>query len=78
MDILLPIIIIFSIMIVIMYIKTPCEYSYRSKTGKNYRTRDGKTAELLDVLRLISNDLAKRIDQEDSEILLSRVSTSNC
>ena len=77
MDILLPIIIILSIVLFFMYYKPPCEYSYKSKSGKRYNCRDEKTAEVLDVLRLISNDLTKRIDSEDSDILISNLQNTS-
>tara|TARA_B100001996_G_scaffold185754_1_gene142062 strand:- start:417 stop:914 length:498 start_codon:yes stop_codon:yes gene_type:complete len=77
MDILLPIILILSIFLLFMFYNNPCEHSYKSKSGKRYKCRDIKTAEVLDVLRIISNDLAKRIDEDDSEILLSNLQNTS-
>tara|TARA_B100000035_G_C21013494_1_gene560725 strand:- start:856 stop:1308 length:453 start_codon:yes stop_codon:yes gene_type:complete len=47
----------------------PCSVSYRVKSGKMYRSRDKKTAEIIDILRNISIHLSYNINEEDGELL---------
>ena len=63
------IIIIIIIIFLLFIILNPCSQSYRTKSGRMYKSRDLKTAEILDVIRDISIDLSYTIDKADGILL---------
>ena len=67
------IIIIIIIIFLLFIILTPCSHSYRAKSGRMYRSRDLKTAEIIDVLRDISIDLSYGINKADGILLRKKL-----
>jgi hypothetical protein len=64
------ILIILLILGILYYLFRPCRYSFTSKTGKLFRARNSKVADLIEVLIYISHDIAKKINEEDRKKLL--------
>ena len=67
------IIIIIIIIFLLFIILNPCSQSYRTKSGRMYKSRDLKTAEILDVIRDISIDLSYTIDKADGILLRKKL-----
>ena len=70
-------IILFILAIFYMYITSPCSRSHRTKSGRMYKSRDQKTAELLDTLRDISIDLTTSIRPDDSYLLAKNLQNTS-
>lgn len=70
-------IIIITLIFLILIILNPCSVSYRVKSGKMYRARDKKTAEIIDVLRDISIHLSYKINKEDGELLREKLQNTS-
>jgi hypothetical protein len=51
----------------------PCTVSHRVKSGRMYKARDLKTAEIIDTLRDISIHLSYSIDKQDGEYLRQKL-----
>lgn len=63
------IIIILLILGLLYYLFRPCRYSFTSKTGKLFRARNSKVADLIEALIYISHDLAEKLDETDKKKL---------
>tara|TARA_B100000085_G_C18540875_1_gene511863 strand:- start:1510 stop:1998 length:489 start_codon:yes stop_codon:yes gene_type:complete len=70
-------IIIITLLFLIFLIFRPCAASYRTRSGRRYRARDRKTAEIIDVLRDISIHLTYNINPEDGELLRERLQNTS-
>ena len=70
-------VILIILVIVLVYIFDPCAGSHRTKSGRMYRARNLKTAEMIDVLRDISVHLTYKINPEDGEILRERLQNTS-
>jgi len=55
---------------ILYYLFRPCRYSFTSKTGKLFRARNSKVADLIEVLIYISHDIVKKINEQDGKKLL--------
>ncbi len=69
MSIIIIIIIIFLLFLIIR----PCKVSYRTKSGKMYKSRNRKTAEMVEVLRDISIHLSYNINDKDGKIMREKL-----
>lgn len=70
-------IIIFTILFLIFLIFRPCSASYKTRSGRMYKARDLKTAEMIDILRDISIHLTYNINSEDGELLRERLQNTS-
>lgn len=70
-------IVIIIIIFLFFIIFKPCSVSYRTKSGRMYRARDEKSAEIIDVLRNISIHLTYNIDPQDGELLRERLQNTS-
>lgn len=55
----------------------PCSVSYRTKSGRMYRARNLKTAEMIDILRDISIHLSYNINPDDGELLREKLQNTS-
>lgn len=67
--------IIFCVMLFINY--NQCSMSFKTKSGKTYIARDAKTAEILDVLRVISVDLSYEIEANRGNLLRKKLQNTS-
>jgi len=74
-----PVIIIITIIIIFLLFSIfgSCRSSYRTRSGRMYRARDAKTAEIIDVLRNISIHLSYYINEEDRNKLRKRLQNTS-
>lgn len=71
------VVIIITLIFLFFLIFRPCSVSYRTKSGRMYRARDAKTAEIIDVLRDISIHLTYNINESDGELLRNRLQNTS-
>lgn len=69
--------IIFIIIFLLLFLFNPCSNSYRTKSGRMYKARDLKTAEMLDTLRDISIHLTYKLNKEDGDLLRLRLQNTS-
>ncbi len=55
----------------------PCHSSYRTRSGRMYRARNAKTAEIIDILRNICVHLSFSINQNDRNKLRKRLQNTS-
>lgn len=74
-----PITIIITFIIIFLLFATMfyCNKSYRTSSGRMYRARDLRTAEIIDNLRDISIHLSYSINTEDGDILKERLQNTS-
>ena len=70
-------IIITILLFLFFFIFRPCSVSYRTKSGRMYRARNLKTAEMIDILRYISIDLSYNINPDDGELLREKLQNTS-
>jgi len=71
-------ILIILIILVLLYIVfEPCKYSFTSKSGRLFKARSTKVANLIEVVIYISNDLAKKINENDGKRLRSKLQNTS-
>ncbi len=70
-------IIIIILLFLFFFIFRPCSVSYRTKSGRMYRARNLKTAEMIDILRYISIDLSYNINPDDGELLREKLQNTS-
>jgi hypothetical protein len=70
-------IIIIILLFLFFFIFRPCSVSYRTKSGRMYRARNLKTAEMIDILRDISIDLSYNINPDDGELLREKLQNTS-
>lgn len=70
-------IIIIILLFLFFFIFRPCSVSYRTKSGRMYRARNLKTAEMIDVLRDISIHLSYNINPDDGELLREKLQNTS-
>ncbi len=71
------VIIIIILIFLIFVIFSPCSVSYKTKSGRMYRARDLKTAEMIDILRDISIHLTYRLNERDGNLLRTRLQNTS-
>ena len=70
-------IIIIILLFLFFFIFRPCSVSYRTKSGRMYRARNLKTAEMIDILRDISIHLSYNINPDDGELLREKLQNTS-
>lgn len=70
-------IIIIILLFLFFLIFRPCSVSYRTKSGRMYRARNLKTAEMIDILRDISIHLSYNINPDDGELLREKLQNTS-
>ena len=70
-------IIIIILLFLFFFIFRPCSVSYRTKSGRMYRARNLKTAEVIDILRDISIHLSYNINPDDGELLREKLQNTS-
>jgi|688.fasta_scaffold00200_11 hypothetical protein len=71
-------ILIILIILVLLYIVfEPCKYSFTSKSGRLFKARSTKVANLIEVVIYISHDLAKKINENDGKRLHSKLQNTS-
>jgi len=71
------IVIIITLIFLLFILFRPCSRSYRTKSGRMYRARDLKTAEMIDTLRDISIHLTHRLNKQDGSLLRTRLQNTS-
>ena len=71
------IVIIITLIFLLFILFRPCSGSYRTKSGRMYRARDLKTAEMIDTLRDISIHLTYRLNKQDGSLLRTRLQNTS-
>ena len=69
--------IIFTLIFLFFILFRTCSVSYRTKSGRMYRARDLKTAEMIDTLRDISIHLTYRLNKHDGSLLRTRLQNTS-
>ena len=67
------IIIIIIILIFLFVLVRSCRVSHRTSSGKMYKSRDPKTAEIIKILRDISIDLSHNINYKDGKFMRKKL-----
>lgn len=70
-------IIIIILLFLFFFIFRPCSVSYRTKSGRMYRARNLKTAEMIDILRAISIHLSYNINPDDGKLLREKLQNTS-
>lgn len=71
------VVIIITLIFLFFLLFRPCSVSYRTKSGRMYRARDLKTAELIDILRDISIHLSYKLNDHDGNLLRTRLQNTS-
>ena len=71
------VVIIITLIFLLFILFRPCSGSYRTKSGRMYRARDLKTAEIIDTLRDISIHLSYRLNKQDGSLLRTRLQNTS-
>jgi len=71
------ILIILIILALLYFVFKPCRYSFTSKSGRLFKARSTKVADLIEVIIYISHDLAKKINETDGKRLKSKLQNTS-
>lgn len=71
------ILMILMILALLYFVFRPCKYSFTSKSGRLFKARSTKVADLLEVIIYISHDLAKKINENDGKRLKSKLQNTS-
>lgn len=71
------VVIIITLIFLFFLLFRPCSVSYRTKSGRMYRARDLKTAEIIDTLRDISIHLTYKLNNRDGNLLRTRLQNTS-
>lgn len=63
--------------LIIIYFQFNCGHSFKTVSGRRYKARNLKTAELIDILRDISIDLSYEINELDGKKLRKRLQNTS-
>tara|TARA_B100001287_G_scaffold276820_2_gene289752 strand:- start:751 stop:1236 length:486 start_codon:yes stop_codon:yes gene_type:complete len=69
--------IIIIIVFLFFLIFRPCAVSYTTKSGRRYRARDLRTAEIIDIIRDISVHLSYQLNEQDKKLLQTRLQNTS-
>jgi hypothetical protein len=68
---------ILTILVFLYFVFQPCKYSFTSKSGRLFKARSTKVADLIEVIIYISHDLSKKINENDSKRLHSKLQNTS-
>jgi hypothetical protein len=71
------ILIILLILVFLYFVFQPCKYSFTSKSGRLFKARNSKVADLIEAIIFISNDLADKINEKDGKRLRSKLQNTS-
>jgi hypothetical protein len=71
------ILMILMILVLLYFVIKPCRYSFTSKSGKLFKARSSKVADLIEVIIEIAHDLAKKINEKDGKRLKSKLQNTS-
>ena len=71
------VLIIIILIFLFIFLLNSCSNSYKTRSGRMYKARDLKTAEIIDILRDISIHLSYKINVRDGQLLRIRLQNTS-